>query len=232
MGYITPDTLPPVSYVYRRLRIPDDRQFDANVTGALLELCATYNWESLGGISTDVAAVLAWDMVQDYMSGGVWMATGNLFPFASDTVPTHCLECDGSVYNRVDYPSLYAVLDTAFIIDADTFRVPDMRGNVPIGSDAGSGSSYPVGSIGGEVGHVLTSSELASHNHIDAGHSHLEQGTVPFPFTIGAGAPAIAAVGVPAVTSPGSANILATGGDQAHNNLQPYVALRYAIVAE
>jgi len=44
------------------------------------------------------------------------------------------LLCDGDEYDRVDYPDLYAVLEAPYIIDADTFMVPDLIGRFPLGS--------------------------------------------------------------------------------------------------
>ncbi len=217
MGYLTPDDPPPIDYVYRRLRIPNDEQFIANVTGAIAVLSAYWNWFEFGTMTPDDAAELAAAMLDDFSLSGDWMPIASIFPTAGATIPPHCLECDGNAYLRVDYPALYAALDSAFIVDADNFLVPDLRGNVPLGADSPAYASYPVGALGGETDHVLTVAELASHTHTDSGHAHAEGTTIPTAITIGAGAPAPAAVGTIGITS---------------NNLQPYIALRYAIVSE
>jgi len=232
VGYLTPNNPAPVDYVYRRLRIPNDEQFIANVSGALEVLTRFWSWEDYGTMTRDQAAALASIMADDFDLGGDWMPIASIFPTAGAAIPPHCLECDGANYLRVDYPLLYAALDAAFIIDADNFMVPDMRGNVPLGADSPAFASYPVGSVGGEVDHVLTVAELASHAHLDSGHTHAEGSTIPTAITIGAGAPAPAAVGTASVTSSGSAAIQPEGADAGHNNLQPFVSLRYAIVSE
>jgi len=101
--------------------------------------------------------------------------TGTIFPLATATIPAGALECDGSTHLRVDYPALYAVLDSAFIVDADHFTTPDLRGRTILGVGTGSGlSTYAEGAMGGQESHALTTAELAAHNHsvTDLGHSH------------------------------------------------------------
>lgn len=101
---------------------------------------------------------------------------GTIQPYATAFPPAGMLQCDGSTHLRVDYPDLYAALDTPFIVDADHFKTPDMRGLVAIGAGtaAGSGTVYNPGDTGGEEKHLLTTSELTEHNHavIDGGHAH------------------------------------------------------------
>jgi len=100
---------------------------------------------------------------------------GTIFPFVTASPPTNSLECDGTHYLRTDYPALYAALDAAYIVDADHFKTPDLRGRVPLGVGTGSGlSTYATGDTGGEEKHLLTTSELTEHNHavIDGGHAH------------------------------------------------------------
>jgi microcystin-dependent protein len=232
VGYLTPDAPPPVNFIYRRLRIPNDEQFIANVSGSIAVLTLPNAWEDFGTMTTDDAASLAGDMLDDFDLSGDWMPIASIFPTAGAAIPPHCLECDGASYLRVDYPALYAALNSAFIIDADNFSVPDLRGNVPLGADSPAFATYPVGAIGGEIDHVLTLAELASHTHTDAGHTHPEGSTVPIVTIDGAGVPVPAALGIASNTGSGTANLSTDGGGAGHNNLQPYLALRYAIVSE
>lgn len=160
------------------------------------------------------------------MLGAVW-------PYASATPPAHTLACDGAIYNRVDYPFLYDALDPAFILDADTFQVPDLHNRFPFGADLVGGGDFPVGSTGGEIDHTLTESEMPSHTHTDVGHVH---GYIfPSPTAINGGVEAPAPAALPttgAPTSSGNANLTNTGGDGAHNNMPPFLALRWCIVFE
>lgn len=143
---------------------------------------------------------------------------GLVLPIVTADVPGNMLLCDGATYNRVDYPALYAVLDTVFIIDVDTFFVPDLRGRTVIGAGSGTGlTTRNVNDDGGEETHQLTEAEMPSHVH-----------SIGIPdFSVPVAAPG--EVFVPAIdflpSFTGSA-----GGDVAHNNMQPFRALKYGIV--
>jgi len=145
---------------------------------------------------------------------------GAIFPYMTADPPLNCLVCDGSTYDRVDYPNLYAALDAVFIVDADTFIVPDMRSRSPIGAGEGTGlSEYAVGETGGEEQHQLTQAEMPSHSHSYS-------------------APDIS---IP-VVSPGEVFVPSfdflpnatgnTGGDDPHETRHPFLALNLCVRAQ
>lgn len=230
MGYLTPDTLP-TDVVCRQLLIPDDPVFTAAFTGALLPLTHAYNWEKYGAITPDEAAAKAFDMLQQFLEGSACMI-GSVAAFATHALPTGVLPCDGSTYLRADYPLLYDQLDAAFIVDADHFKTPDLRGRAVIGAGAGSGlTARAVGDFGGEETHVLSVGELAAHSHSNAPHSHSETGAISTLINGGLEAPASAAIPTPTSTGLASVSIDSTGGDEEHNNMQPFFVLTWGIVA-
>lgn len=230
MPWLTPNGPIPAGKICRRVRIPDDILFIGDVNGALLALAQDYNWEQDGTLTPTECADAMFEMWNDFTDGGDWCVIGAIIPYVSVSRPGHTLDCDGTVYLRTDYPALYAALDPAFIVDADHFSTPDLRGRVPLGADPSSTPVFNVGDAGGEIEHVLTVAELASHTHTDAGHIHTSTSAGPNATTIGPGVPEPTAIPVPfSPTSSGNANIQATGGDAAHNNLQPYLVVRYAI---
>jgi len=137
------------------------------------------------------------------------------------------LACDGAIYNRVDYPILYSKIDTAYIIDADTFSVPDMRDRVPVGV----GGDFVAGDTGGEQNHLLTIDEMPLHSHTNDPHAHSEIAAIPALADFGTGAPVPSATASAASTGLASITIHNTGGTDSHNNMQPYLAVAWAIVA-
>jgi len=207
-----------VAVLFYALGFLDKEPFWLDTDNDPLDTITPDNWVTIQEI-----VALTWT---DLMDADV----GKLFPFATQDPPPNTLECDGSTYNRIDFPLLYAVLDSNFIVDADTFVVPDMQSRAIIGAGTGSGlSSYGVNASGGLEAVQLTIAEMPAHSHTDTGHVHTEGSTIPTAITIGAGVPAPAAIGSPSITGSSSANLTDTGGDGEHENRMPYRALRWCI---
>lgn len=76
--------------------------------------------------------------------------------------------CDGRALSRATYANLFNLITTAYGVGdgATTFNIPDLRGRVIVGTGAGAGlTPRGVATGGGEETHVLTTAELAAHNH-------------------------------------------------------------------
>jgi len=145
--------------------------------------------------------------------------TGTVTAFAGSTAPTGYVLCDGSEYSETTEAALFAVLGSTYNTGGETanhFRVPDLRGRVV----AGMGGSLLSGTdaladTGGASTHTLTENEMPSHSHGIGGFANdMNLGTSSFRLS-------------PTVTSIGETK--ETGGDQAHNNVQPTIILNYII---
>lgn len=218
----------PETVASRRLFIPDNRSWKVAVNGILSLLSDANYWREniIAGITPEQAASAANTMFEDYLHSEGWMI-GTIVPYITTETPQYTLACNGATYNRVDYPELYARLGSPFVVDSDTFTVPDLRQKVVVGAAVASG--YTVGAIGGESEHTLSELEIPSHSHIDAGHGHLYTNAIPSVTIDALGVPLPSAVPGVSTTATGFASIQPTGGGQAHNNMQPYVALNYAV---
>lgn len=157
-------------------------------------------------------------------STGAWRSTplpvgglpaGSIIQWSSNTAPANWLICDGSAVSRTVYSSLFAVIGTTYGTGdgSTTFNLPDLRGRVPVGKNAGTFSS--LAGTGGEEAHTLTVNEMPSHNH---GSTYSDGVTPKNSIWLGGG------------TSVGF-GFTNTGGGQAHNNLQPYLVVNYIIKA-
>lgn len=217
MPYLTPGAAAGVT-LCRRLRF--DAALADVLTGALEKLTHAYQWEqnTPTDLTPDGAAALALEMLLAYLDGGDICMVGAILPFATEVLPDGILACDGTVYDRADFPDLYAVLDPVYIIDADTFSVPDLRGRAVVGTGQGAGlTDRAIGDTGGEETHTLTEDEMPVHSHTvqDPGLNIIQEGAPDL---------ALSDPGLP--TQTGDA-----GGDEAHENMPPFLALHYGIVA-
>lgn len=204
-----------------RVSIPQEDWFLSAVKGALSSLCDSFNWEQHGTDTVDMVTDAAMTMFREITNEGLYAMVGAIIPYATASVPINTLACDGTVHQKSDYPELYAVLDSAYIVDANSFRTPDLRGRAPIGSGQGAGlSNRAIGAVGGNETHTLGVNEMPSHTHLFTDYESLYVAPGEAPASNNAG------IGLPL----GRAGDY-VGGDQPHNNMQPFHALRYCIIA-
>jgi len=164
---------------------------------------------------------------------------GMIGEFFSTAVPTGWLQCDGRVLVRASYPALFAVLSTSANTGgelATEFRLPDMRGRVLVGLDdmttaRGAASrivpTNTLGASGGTQKHQLTTAELPSHSHNLFGSTYYNgdyyaSGSVIAGYNANRGL---------VNNNPGdtSAATVTTGSNTAHNIMQPYISIVFAI---
>jgi microcystin-dependent protein len=160
----------------------------------------------------------------------VGMPPGSLVPYAGSTAPTGWLLCYGQAISRTTYAALFAVIGTTWGIgdNSTTFNLPDFRGRVLAGADdmggtdahilgnganGGFSGSATLGTVGGEKNHQLTTAELANHTHGNVGY----------------GSQGVAGSVYDTMMAPYTSTVGSTGGDQAHNNVQPTAVVNYII---
>ncbi len=113
-----------------------------------------------------------------------------------------------------------------------TFALPDLRSRVAIGQGQGTGlSSYVMGQVGGVEAVNLTVGQIPSHNHTLVAAADGNSGT-PSP-TVVLGTPlavdAVYGASSSSNTSLSPNSIAPTGGNQPHENRQPFLAANYII---
>lgn len=161
--------------------------------------------------------------------------TGVIMAWSAAAAPTGYVLCDGASYLREGtYAALFAVIGTTYgAADGTHFNVPNMKGKAIAGYNSAETEFDTLGETGGAKTHTLSTSEMPAHAHqeraVTSGGSSIDavvgttgamaQPTVAaqnYSYNNGGGA-------VPAL------NTASSGGDGAHNNLQPYITVNYII---
>lgn len=197
------------SKIVRALAI--DSALIPHVSDAIAQLTFDANWLEIGDSVSDVVVESIEALDSWYLSN---MLIGQVSTFLG-SLPDFWLSLDGDTFDRADYPELWDALDAQFK-DSTTFTLPDLSDLFL--AAAGSGS-YSLGDTGGENNHVLTTAELARHEHT----------YLPPVLDIdleSPGVPDIAAARVGTPTWTGS-----TGDDNAHENRPPFFAVLIGIFA-
>lgn len=203
------------NYATLLLTMVDVDWFKQAVMGALYTMAESNNWRESGDVDVSFAVEETAKMLESYkfMNFNPF-PIGMVMAFADYPNPDGFLICDGSEYDIVDYPELYAVIGTQYGGGGDTFAVPDLRDR----SVFGSGVTFDHATSGGEIDHTLDVSEIPSHSH-----------TIPMTATTLAVEPGEVTVLTPIpffTQDTGS-----TGGGGAHNNMPPYLAMDWMIYA-
>ena len=143
--------------------------------------------------------------------------TGETMEWWTATPPAGWLLENGAAVSRTTYAALFALLGTTFGVGngSTTFNLPNRCGRVAVGYDSTQTEFNALGKTGGEKTHTLSTTEMPSHSHTQS---------------LGGAISTVANVtGSYVVGNANSSAVSSTGGGEAHNNLQPYVAVNYII---
>ena len=152
--------------------------------------------------------------------GGESLPIGSMIPFGSaNNIPTNWKICDGSAISRETYAELFNVIGTSYGEGdgSTTFNLPDKRGRVSVGLDSNQTEFDTIGKRAGEKTHQLTIEEMPSHDHRLTPFVDIRQGdgqTNAHSGSLG--------THLGGYVSKPNALVSPTGGNQPHNNLQPY----------
>jgi microcystin-dependent protein len=166
------------------------------------------------------------------MAGGLgqpWVGEIRMVGF--NFAPAGWMFCSGQTLAIAEYDVLFALIGTTYGGDGQTtYQLPDLRGRVPLCAGQGQGlSSYVIGQSAGVETVTLTVNQLPSHAHLytpAAGSveptTHRPDNAYP---TVGGYYASTTNSGSP-MPSPTIAN---AGGNQPHDNLQPYLGINFII---
>ncbi len=164
-----------------------------------------------------------------------FVAEIRIFPF--NFAPTGWAFCDGQILPISQNTALFSLLGTTYGGDGkSTFALPDLQGRAPMHPGQGPGLSlHDLGETGGSDTVTLLESEIPNHSHSLTGTTNDANLKIPTA-TVALAKPANqpiygAATATPLVAMSPQA-LVPTGGDQPHNNLQPYLTLNFCIALQ
>ena len=161
-----------------------------------------------------------------------FVAEIRIFPF--NFAPKGWAFCDGQILPLSQNTALFSLLGTTYGGDGKSnFALPDMQGNAPMHPGQGPGLSlHDLGETGGSETVTLLESEIPSHSHAAKVSGADATSRLPGGQFLATGI-AIGMYAVPGAIVQLSDNALTpAGGDQPHNNMQPYLTLNFCIALQ
>ena len=161
-----------------------------------------------------------------------FVAEIRIFPF--NFAPKGWAWCDGQLLPLSQNTALFSLLGTTYGGNGKSnFALPDLQGRAPMHPGQGPGLSlHDLGETGGSETVTLLESEIPAHSHILRASLDDADVRIPAPTrSLAKGSANMYASGSP--NSPMAPEGLApAGGDQPHNNLQPYLTFYFNIALQ
>lgn len=156
--------------------------------------------------------------------------------FAGNFAPRSWAFCNGQLLPISQNTALFSLIGTTYGGDGrSTTALPDLRGRAPMHPGTGSGlTSRRLGERLGEASVTISETQMASHNHDYMLSSQMadESGTTN-PEDNAPGVPRRSRHYLGAPTNlVDQTSFNSVGGDQAHNNVQPYLGLNFIIALQ
>jgi microcystin-dependent protein len=147
-----------------------------------------------------------------------------------DFAPQGWALCNGQLLPISEFTALFSVIGTFYGGDGiHNFALPNFQGNVPVGMGTGAGSTYEPGETGGTNQVTLLTANLPAHVHPIGASTAAATTNTPSP-TVSLGMASAGAYG--AAVNMGPMGSQSVGGNQPHENRQPFLALTFVIALE
>ena len=167
---------------------------------------------------------------------------GEIKMFGGNFAPRLYAFCDGQLLVISQNTALFSILGTTYGGNGTTnFGLPNLQGRAAMSAGDGPGlTPRSLGEIGGEPAVTLNTTQIPSHNHQmrcnEAAGDAASPGNATFGLVGGRGRPPFYAnIAPPPVSDsiPMAPQAIGnTGGSQAHNNMQPYLAVNFIIALQ
>jgi microcystin-dependent protein len=156
---------------------------------------------------------------------------GEIRIFAGNFPPNGWAFCDGALLSISENSTLFTLIGTIYGGDGQTtFALPDLRGRVPIHQGSSGGSSFVIGQNGGSETVTLTTNQIPAHGHaLQASTDQAGSATNPTNQVLAQTTPVKLYSVFAGTASLATQSIVNNGGNQSHENLQPYLGLNFIL---
>lgn len=164
-----------------------------------------------------------------------FVAEIRIFPF--NFAPKGWAWCDGQLMPLSQNTALFSLLGTTYGGNGKSnFALPDLQGRAPMHPGQGPGLSlHDLGETGGSETVTLLESEIPAHTHALRGSNVASDSPLPTGNSMARGTG-----GYNPYNTVVNANLVAmapealtpAGGDQPHNNMQPYLTFYFCIALQ
>jgi len=161
-----------------------------------------------------------------------FVAEIRIFPF--NFAPKGWAFCDGQILPLSQNTALFSLLGTTYGGDGKSnFALPNMQGNAPMHPGQGPGLSlHDLGETGGSDTVSLLESEIPSHSHAWTVSAADALTGSPVGQLFGGGVGIGMYTTTLTLTQLSDNAVAPAGGDQPHNNMQPYLTLNFCIALQ
>src|SRR5690349_18417361 len=163
-----------------------------------------------------------------------FVAEIRIFPF--NFAPKGWAWCDGQLLPLSQNTALFSLLGTTYGGNGKSnFALPDLQGRAPMHPGQGPGLSlHDLGETGGSETVTLLESEIPSHGHGIRVNPNVGESPDPAANTLcrGSSVNAYQTDTVSNLVAMSGSALAPAGGDQPHNNLQPYLTFYFNIALQ
>lgn len=162
-----------------------------------------------------------------------FVAEIRIFPF--NFAPKGWAFCNGQLLPISQNTALFSLLGTTYGGDGrSNFALPNLQGNAPMHPGQGPGLSlHDLGETGGTETVTLLLSETPSHSHAISASQSDGTDQSPVGERLASGVGGVASYAPPGNPTQLSPQVISpAGGNQPHNNMQPYLTLNFCIALQ
>lgn len=156
---------------------------------------------------------------------------GQIIAVGFNFAPSGWALCNGASLPISQYDVLYNLIGTTYGGNGTTdFNLPDLRGRGAVGMGQGTGlSNYTLGQMSGSEAVTLTASQIGPHTHALSGAASASNSSPTTGTVLGTPTESIYATSGSTTPLSSAAVGAAPGGNQPHENRQPFQTINYII---